>query len=154
MKRSKIEYSPIGIIHSPFSKPTDMPCQPGLGKNIKGIIEVFPEYQEGLTDLDGFSHIVILCHLHLSTQFHLRIIPRLETEKRGLFATRSPRRPNPIALSIVRLDNIEENRLFIRDLDMVEGTPVLDIKPYINESYEDDEIRLGWLENIRSREIS
>lgn len=153
MKNHKIEYQAIGIIHSPFKTPEDMPSQPALGKNIQGTIELFPEFQAGLADLNGFSHIVILCHLHLSNKFNLSVIPRQETQVRGLFSTRSPRRPNPIALSIVRLDGIVKNRLSIRDLDMIDGTPVLDIKPFINETYNKEEIRLGWLDNIRSREM-
>lgn len=149
-----IEYRPIGIVHSPFEETSGTPTQPKRARGVRGTVEVLPEYVEGLSDLDGFSHIVLLCHLHLSTDYELKIVPYLETELRGLFATRSPRRPNPIAISVVRLLTIEGGLLQVEDVDLLEGTPVLDIKPYIGEIDEGTSVRTGWLEAVRERTSS
>ena len=99
----KIEYQPIGIVHSPFKEPEGAPIQPSRAKGAAGTVEVFQEYGEGLCDLDGFSHIILLCHLHRTRGFRLKVVPFLDTQLRGLFATRAPSRPNPIGLSIVEL---------------------------------------------------
>jgi len=150
----KIEYQPIGVVHSPFTEGDEIPFQPSLGKGVAGSVEVFPEFAEGLDDLDGFSHIMLLCHFHRSAGYHLKIVPRLDTQIRGLFATRSPRRPNPIGLSIVRLLAIHENELSIMDLDILDGTPVLDIKPYFRDLEAGTEVRIGWLEEARKKSRS
>lgn len=142
----KIEYCPIGIVHSPFKDCTGTPIQPSRAKNVKGSVEVFPEYAAGLSDLDGFSHIILLCHLHQSRRYHLKVLPFLDTEVRGVFSTRAPLRPNPIGLSIVKLCNIEANILLVEHLDFLEGTPVLDIKPYVGEFDDRLDARFGWLE--------
>ncbi len=142
----KIEYNSIGVVHSPFKDLKEIPKQPTRAKGTKGVVEVFTEFQEGLKDLDGFSHIVLLCHFHKSTEYKLDVVPRDRTVARGLFATRSPRRPNPIGLSVVRLDGIEGNRLMISELDILDGTPVLDIKPYFRDVAVDVEIKSGWTE--------
>jgi len=140
-----VHYHPIGIIHSPFTEPYGVPIQPRFGRGIEGRIEIFPEYAEGLTDLDGFSHITLLYHLHRSTGYSLRVRPFLDRMERGVFATRAPRRPNPIGLSTVRLVRIEGSVLYILDLDIIDGTPLLDIKPYVPVFEEDDQARSGWL---------
>lgn len=146
-----IEYRPIGIVHSPFKSAEGTPIQPSRAEGAQGTVEVFEEYAEGLCDLDGFSHIILLVHLHRSRPFRLKVVPFLDTEPRGLFATRAPSRPNPIGLSLVRLLGIDGNILSIQDLDLLEGTPVLDIKPYVGEFDRRDEVRTGWLEQARSR---
>jgi tRNA (adenine37-N6)-methyltransferase len=140
----KIQYNAIGMVHTPFKDLNEIPKQPGRGKGIEGRIEIYPEYQQGLRDLDGFSHIILLCHFHKVTDFHLNVIPSGRTESRGLFATRTPRRPNPIGFSVVRLLSVEENRLEITDLDILDGTPLLDIKPYFHPLEAEDVVKTGW----------
>jgi tRNA-Thr(GGU) m(6)t(6)A37 methyltransferase TsaA len=143
---TRIEYRPIGIIHSPLKQPHGAPIQPTAGRGIEATVEVFPEYIEGLEDLGGFSHIILLYHLHLSGQVRLKVKPFLDEELHGVFATRAPARPNPIGLSIVRLVGVEATSLFIRDVDIVDGTPLLDIKPYVPDFDVRDVQSWGWLE--------
>ena len=126
-----------------------MPIQPAGDAEIKATVEVFPEYRDGLADLDGFSHIILLYHLHRSERYKLRVVPFMDTAERGLFATRAPNRPNPIGLSIVQLDKIENGILHIQNIDIVDGTPLLDIKPYVPEFDHQPDIRTGWLEQVR-----
>ena len=140
------EYHPIGVIHSPFKTPAGTPIQPTAASGVKGEIEVFAEYMDGLEDLAGFSHIFLLYHFHLSKKFKLRVKPFLDDKMRGLFATRAPSRPNPIGLSVVRLVGIENNSLQIEDVDVVDGTPLLDIKPYVPEFDVRQVHTIGWLE--------
>ena len=140
---------PIGTVHSPFPEPVGVPIQPSRADGVEGTVEVLPEYEEGLADLDGFSHIVLVTWLHRSEGYRLRIVPFLDTEERGLFSTRSPRRPNPIGLSVVRLLGVNGCTLKVADLDLVDGTPVLDIKPYIDEFDRRPESRSGWLERSK-----
>jgi tRNA-Thr(GGU) m(6)t(6)A37 methyltransferase TsaA len=149
----KIEYQPIGLIHTPFKQRQGMPIQPSRGRGVRGIVEVAPEYADGLADLDGFSHVVLIYHFHRSQGFDLRVTPFLDTEKRGLFATRAPRRPNAIGLSVVRLLGIEGNRIEVQDLDILDGTPLLDIKPYVPEFDHRTEVREGWLEGVKDRSV-
>jgi tRNA-Thr(GGU) m(6)t(6)A37 methyltransferase TsaA len=142
---NEIKYKPIGVIHSPFKEPMGTPIQPAGRKGIDGMVEVFPEYAEGLKDLEGFSHIILIFHLHLSQGFSLKAKPFMDNEIRGVFATRAPRRPNPIGISVVHLVKVEKNILHIQDIDMVDGTPLLDIKPYVPE-FEIKAVKIGWLE--------
>ena len=142
----KIEYSPIGIVHTPFKDLSEIPIQPSKGRGIQGTVVLFPQFQKALADLNGFSHIVLLCHFHMTSEPKLAVIPSGETKQRGLFSTRSPNRPNPIGLSIVRLIQIRENVLTISDLDILDGTPVLDIKPYYRESQFTESLRTGWMD--------
>jgi tRNA-Thr(GGU) m(6)t(6)A37 methyltransferase TsaA len=142
----KIYYKPIGIIHSPFKEPKGTPIQTAGAAGIGARVELFAEYSEGLKDLDGFSHIILICHFHLSKKGSLRVKPFMDSKVRGVFATRSPSRPNPIGLSVVRLVKIEGNVLYIQDADIVDGTPLLDIKPYIPNLEERESVRVGWLE--------
>ncbi len=146
--------NPIGTVHSPFPEPVGVPIQPSRANGVEGTVEVLPEYEEGLSDLDRFSHIVLLTWLHKSKGFHLRTVPFLDTEERGLFSTRSPRRPNPIGLSVVRLLAVDGCTLAVADLDLVDGTPVLDIKPYIQEFDQRTEFRSGWLERSKVKRRS
>ncbi len=124
-----------------------MPIQPAAARGIEGTVEVDVKYKAALQDLDGFSHIILIYHLHLSTGFDLTVIPFLDDTRRGLFATRAPRRPNPIGISVVRLIEIEEAALYISDVDIVDGTPLLDIKPYVPDFDAAQNIRIGWLES-------
>jgi len=146
-----IEYRSIGLVHSPFIDQKGTPIQPSRAKGARGTVEVFPEYADALTDLDGFSHIYVLCHLHRSEGFELKVVPYLDTVLRGLFATRAPRRPNPIGLSIVDLIRIEANILTVENIDLLDGTPVLDIKPFVDQFDTRREVRTGWLERARSQ---
>jgi len=144
-----ISYQPIGTIHSPFSGIEQVPIQPTAASGIRGTVEVLPAFVAGLQDLSGFSHIILLYHFHLATQVRLTVIPFLDDEPRGLFATRAPSRPNPIGLSIVRLLGIEGNVLHIENVDIVDGTPLLDIKPYVPAFDHNEGGRTGWLEMKR-----
>ena len=149
----EIIMKPIGTIHSPFKFGDAMPVQSVEGRDIEGYIEMLPEYIDGLKDLDGFSHIVLLFHIHLNKKVKMQTRPFMDNVYRGIFATRSPSRPNHIGMSVVRLDRVEGNSVYIRDLDIVDGTPLLDIKPYIKVINEDDEMKLGWFEKHKKREM-
>lgn len=142
---SQIRYKPIGIIHSPFKEQKGTPIQPTTGKGIKATIEIFPEYEEGLKDLEGFSHIILLYHFHRSKPSSLLSKPFMDDTPHGIFAIRSPNRPNPIGISIVRLIQVKSNILDIEDIDSIDGTPLLDIKPYVPEFDSRDVERIGWL---------
>ncbi len=142
---NQISYKPIGIIHSPYTNIEGMPIQPSAAKGIKGHIVVNEDYIEGLCDLDGFSHIYLLYHLHLSKSYNLKVIPFLDDQHRGVFSTRAPKRPNPIGLSVVKLIKIELNILEIENVDIIDGTPFLDIKPYVPEMDRANNYRNGWL---------
>jgi tRNA-Thr(GGU) m(6)t(6)A37 methyltransferase TsaA len=148
----RIEYRPIGTVHSPFRSPDGMPVQASRSENAPGTVVLNEEFKEGLTDLDGFSHIVLVCHLHLSRPFKLKVTPFLDDVPHGLFATRAPARPNPIGVSVVALEKIEGNTLYIRGVDLIDGTPLLDIKPWVGEFDEPVETRFGWLGEARKRQ--
>ena len=143
---NRITYYPIGIVHSPFRIPEGTPIQPNAAKDIRATIEIFQEYSPGLTDLEGFSHIFVLFHMHLAKSKSLLVIPFLDTEQHGVFATRSPGRPNPIGMSVVELEKIENNLLFVKNIDILDGTPVLDIKPYIPDFDIHKINKIGWVE--------
>ena len=113
-----IELKPIGIIQTPFTKTEGMPIQPSGAAGIRGTIDLFDDYHAGLKDLEGFSHIILLYHFHRSQGFNLQVVPFMDSELRGLFATRAPKRPNPIGISVVQLDKIENGVLHIQNVDM------------------------------------
>jgi tRNA-Thr(GGU) m(6)t(6)A37 methyltransferase TsaA len=142
---NEIRYKPIGIIHSPFEEPRGTPIQPAGARNIEGTVEIAPEYVEGLEDIEGFSHIILIYHFHLSRGYLLKVKPYMDEESRGLFATRAPSRPNPIGISIVRSVKVDGNMLYIKDVDVVDGTPLLDIKPYVPEFDTRKVEKIGWL---------
>jgi tRNA (adenine37-N6)-methyltransferase len=142
---TEIFVRPIGTVRSPFKEPPGTPIQPGAAAGIQGVVEVFPEYLEGLEDLEGFSHLILIYYFHLVQGFSLRVQPFLDDQRRGLFATRAPARPNPIGISTVRLERIEGTRLYIREVDIVDGTPLLDIKPYVPRFDRRDGATSGWL---------
>ena len=145
MISTKISFNSIGVIHTPFKKIDGTPIQPSAAKNIKGTIELREELTEGLKDLDGFSHIILLYHFHLSKEYSLSVVPFLDDTSHGVFATRAPRRPNSIGLSVVKLVKIEKHILYIENVDVVDGTPILDIKPYVKEFENSEELRIGCL---------
>jgi tRNA-Thr(GGU) m(6)t(6)A37 methyltransferase TsaA len=142
----KIEYRPIGVIRTPHQSTESAPIQPSRSEGARGTVELYEEFVDGLADLDGFSHVILLYHLHKVGAYRLRVKPFLDTRIRGLFATRAPWRPNPIGLSVVRLDGIEAHVLAVRDVDMLDGSPLLDIKPYVPDFDHRSGFRLGWLE--------
>ncbi len=140
-----IIYRPIGVIRTPFRGAQGTPIQPGAGREVKGTVELLPELAAGLKDLEGFSRIILLYHFHLTKGFSLRVTPFLDKQERGLFATRAPARPNPIGLSVVRLDKIEGATLYIRDIDVVDNTPLLDLKPYVPQFDSFPQESIGWM---------
>ncbi|BHH81952.1 tRNA (N6-threonylcarbamoyladenosine(37)-N6)-methyltransferase TrmO [Desulforhopalus sp. 52FAK] len=135
----------IGTIHSPFTNLKDMPIQPKGAKDTIGTIELAPEYTEGLADLEGFSHIYLLYSFHKAARTSLTVTPFMDTTPRGVFSTRSPLRPNHIGLSIVELVGVEKNLVKVRGIDILEGTPLLDIKPYIASFDAVKNSRSGWM---------
>jgi len=141
-----IEYRPIGIIHTPFKCPEGTPIQPPGGLDDCGVVEVFSEFHEGLRDVEGFSHLILLYHCHLVGAARLTVRPFLDDTDHGLFATRAPARPNAIGLSVVRLLRVEGGCLYIREVDIVDSTPLLDIKPYVPKFDSRVPERAGWLE--------
>ncbi len=140
----EILYKPIGIIHTPFKEAKGVPKQPIAGKDVEGAIEMRPEYIGGLKDLEGFSHIILIYHFHLSVGYSLHVKPFMHNKFRGVFATRAPKRPNPIGMSIVRLIKVEGGTIYFKNVDIIDGTPLLDIKPYIPEDRQRAE-RIGWI---------
>ncbi|MBN1339507.1 MAG: tRNA (N6-threonylcarbamoyladenosine(37)-N6)-methyltransferase TrmO [Bacteroidales bacterium] len=140
-----ILYQPIGIVHTPFTDIKDMPIQPSAAAGVKGYAEVYPEYEKGLKDLDGFSHIILIYHFHLSNGYRLEVRPFLDEKTHGVFATRAPRRPNNIGISVVQLVKIENNILHIENVDILDGTPLLDIKPFVPDFDAAADTRIGWL---------
>lgn len=139
----KIILKPIGVVHTPFKDKRETPIQP-TRSNAIGKVEIEPEYSAGLTDLEGFSHIYLIYYFHKSSGYELLVKPFLDDRQRGLFATRYPARPNSIGVSIVRLLAREENFLTIRDVDVLDGTPLLDIKPYVPDFDVRENVSTGW----------
>jgi tRNA (adenine37-N6)-methyltransferase len=146
-----ITYRPVGIVRSPFTRLEGMPLQSIVGGEVRAHVEIRPELEPGLRDLDGFSHVHLITHLHEGVPGGLEIVPFLDDTVRGIFATRSPRHPNPIGLSIVRLVHVTGCSLEIRGVDLLDGTPVLDIKPYVPTFDSVDADRTGWLESAAAR---
>jgi tRNA-Thr(GGU) m(6)t(6)A37 methyltransferase TsaA len=142
----EIRLRPIGIIHSPFTAPKGTPIQSAAGRNVQATVEIYPEYAEGLQDLEGFSHVILLYYCHRAKKYSLTVFPFMDTAPRGLFATRAPSRPNPIGLSVVRLISRAGNILTIQEVDILDGTPLLDIKPYVEDFDVRRNTHKGWLE--------
>ena len=143
----EIKYKSIGTIHTPFKRIKGMPIQSSGAKGIKGTIKLKKKFAKGLLDLDKFSHIYLIYHFHESQGFNLRVIPFLDNKQHGIFATRAPQRPNSIGISVVKLKNIKNNILEIENVDMIDGTPLLDIKPYISQFDIHDIEKDGWINN-------
>jgi tRNA (adenine37-N6)-methyltransferase len=139
-----VRYRPIGVIHTPYREPAGTPVQTTSFVGSAGHVEIDPAFSAGLRDLDGFSHLILLYHLHRVGVMRLTVTPFLDDREHGVFSTRSPARPNPIGLSVVRLVGIEGTRLDIEDVDMIDGTPLLDLKPYVPAFDARDDVRVGW----------
>ena len=149
----EIRYRPIGTVHSPFKEVKGMPIQPSGAVGIKGRVEVFAEYCGGLKDAGGFSHLILVYHFHLSKRYSLEAVPFMDKEARGVFAIRGPARPNPVGISVVHLIGVDGCTLHIEDVDIIDGTPLLDIKPYIPDFDCRKVERIGWLSD-KSRNVS
>jgi tRNA-Thr(GGU) m(6)t(6)A37 methyltransferase TsaA len=141
-----VSFTPIGIVRTPFADHAGMPIQTVAAKGVQGTVELDPAYADALADLDGFTHLHLITHMHRTRGVSLRVTPYLDTVPRGVFATRSPKRPNPIGLSLVRLVRIEGAVLHVEELDLLDGTPLLDIKPYVPPFDDRAEARYGWFE--------
>jgi len=146
-----VAFSPIGQIRTPFTSTAGMPIQAVVARDVPGTIELDPAYADGLADLDGFSHLILVYQLHLAGTPRLVVTPFLDDTPRGIFATRSPARPNPIGLSTVRLGGVRGTTIDILDVDMVDGTPLLDIKPYVPAFDDRAGARVGWFELVLDR---
>jgi tRNA (adenine37-N6)-methyltransferase len=144
-----IVFTTLGRINTPFQTPSETPIQSSRS-NAEGWVEVFPEFAEGLKDIEAFSHLYLFYHLHRADQIHLLVEPFLDDQKHGIFATRHPFRPNHMGISIVQLLSREGNRLHILGADMLDQSPLLDIKPYVPDFDHRDSVRSGWYEH-RSR---
>ncbi|MEI7596188.1 MAG: tRNA (N6-threonylcarbamoyladenosine(37)-N6)-methyltransferase TrmO [Bacteroidota bacterium] len=142
-----VAYKPIGIIHSPFKTLENIPIQNIGAKGVVGRIEISPEFELGLKDLNGFSHLILIYHLHLVEQSSLLVKPFMDNMERGIFATRAPVRPNPIGMTVVKLIEINNNFLTVENIDMLDQTPLLDIKPCLPMIDNVENIQLGWLTN-------
>lgn len=143
----KTEYTlkPIGVIHSSFKNKKEVPIQPRFSKE-KGEVELFEEYSEGLKDIEGFSHIILVYIFHKTKDYSLLVKPYLDDKAKGVFATRFPNRPNWIGISVVRLVEKKKNILVVEGIDVVDGTPLLDIKPYVPPFDKTEGVKIGWLE--------
>lgn len=148
MKESHITYKPIGIIYSGHADAEDTPSQPTYAKGFNGRAEIFPEYEEGLHDLDGFSHVYLIYHFHRAQSDKLTVKPPLQDTERGVFATREPSRPNAIGLSVVELLHRAGNILYLDRVDIFDRTPLLDIKPYISKWDQVETWSNGWLDEV------
>ena len=141
-------FKQIGVIRTPFDKLSDTPIQPVYSKGTRGRVEVLPEFAPGLDDIEGFSYIHLVFVFHRSTKTRLRVKPYLQDTERGVFATRAPVRPNPIGMSLVRLVRREGRVLHVEDVDMLDGSPLLDIKPYAPRFDVRSDVRAGWHEDV------
>ena len=141
----------IGVIRSPYTETAQIPKGPGTEHHAEGVLELLPEYEAGLADIDGFSHLYVLWFFHRSSGYDLIFTPPVDTKPHGVFATRSPRRPNPIGLTVVMLLRREGCKLHVHGVDMLDGTPILDIKPYLS-SIPQEELRRGWLAEAEVRD--
>jgi tRNA-Thr(GGU) m(6)t(6)A37 methyltransferase TsaA len=135
---------PIGLIRSPYTETASIPKGPGARHDAEGVLEIKPEFEPGLKDIEGFSHLFVLWAFDRSQGYDLTGIPPTDNRPHGVFATRSPRRPNPIGLTVVELLRREGPSLYVRGVDMLNGTPILDIKPYLS-SIPAEALRRGWL---------
>jgi tRNA-Thr(GGU) m(6)t(6)A37 methyltransferase TsaA len=141
---------PIGYAGSPYTETAQIPKGRGAEHHAEGVLEILPEYEQGLSDIEGFSHLYVIWVFDRAEGSSLIATPPSDNKPHGVFATRSPQRPNPIGLTVVTLLRREGNRLFVRGVDMLDGTPILDIKPYLS-SVPDSDLRRGWLEAVEPR---
>ena len=141
---------PIGYVRSPYKHSKEVPKGFGVKHDAEGVLELAPEFEPGLTDVEGFSHLFVIWAFHQSDGFELLGIPPIDDRPHGVFATRSPRRPNPIGLTVVELLSRDRLNLHVLGVDMLDGTPILDIKPYLS-SVPPERLRRGWLDEAEAR---
>lgn len=144
------EMQPIGFVRSPFSETSQIPKGSGAKHEAEGVLEILPEFEEGLTDIEGFSHLFVIWVFHRSEGYALMGTPPTDDRPHGVFATRSPWRPNPIGQTVVGLLGRDGPRLRVRGVDMLDGTPILDIKPYLS-SVPEEELKRGWMTEAEER---
>jgi tRNA (adenine37-N6)-methyltransferase len=144
--KKEIKIKPIGVIHTPYKKLEGIPIQGTFKKRVKGRIELFKRYQDGLKDIEGFSHLILFYHFNRSKKEMLVGKPFLEDKEHGIFAIRSPYRPNHIGFSIVKLEKVKDNIIVFSEVDMLDGTPLLDIKPYVAHFDSREHVRNGWID--------
>ncbi|MEA3442846.1 MAG: tRNA (N6-threonylcarbamoyladenosine(37)-N6)-methyltransferase TrmO [Chloroflexota bacterium] len=142
----KFELKPIGMIHTPYKDRQEIPCQ-GYKSDKVGEVEIFSEFKEALKDIEGFSHIYLIYYFHEATGYRPLVNPFLDEQEHGLFAIRHYNRPNPIGLSVVELIEREKNILRVKQVDMLDGTPLLDIKPYVPQFDQRTNVKIGWLKD-------
>ncbi len=147
----KMILEPIGVIYTPYEQGAGTPIQPAYAGDAEGRVEVCERYVEGLKDLDGFERVWLIYWLDRAKDFRLRVVPYRDTRERGLFATRAPMRPNPIGMSPVRLKRVEGNILYISEMDILNETPLLDIKPYSSQFDAFETERNGWLDDSETQ---
>ena len=147
METEKITLNVIGKIKTPWHTLENMPIQPAGAKGVKGIIELTSEYSKGLKDIESFSHIILIYQLHLVTEPQLEVVPFMDTEIKGIFATRSPKRPNKLGISTVEIEKVEGNKIYILGVDMINNSPLLDIKPFFEDFDNRFNTKKGWLSN-------
>ncbi|MFC7060183.1 tRNA (N6-threonylcarbamoyladenosine(37)-N6)-methyltransferase TrmO [Halovenus salina] len=146
MSEDQLSYKPIGVIRTAFESPDGMPIQPVGDTAVEGAVELKEEYADGLQDLDGFTHCILLYHFHASDDAaSLKVEPFLDDEQRGVFATRAPQRPNPIGLSVVKIESVTDAKITVNGIDVVDQTPLLDIKPFVPEFDVPSDVDTGWL---------
>ena len=143
-----IVFHPIGVIHSPHHEPAEAPIQPVYAQGVKGRVEVYPQFADGLLDIEGFSHVYLIYYFHRTSAAKLLVKPFLEDTEHGVFATRAPCRPNPVGFSVVRLAGRDGNALRVEDVDVLDGTPLLDIKPYVSRFDFRENVRCGWQDHV------
>jgi tRNA (adenine37-N6)-methyltransferase len=148
---SMIQFRPIGVIRTPFPDVEGMPIQPCSSTQATGRVDLIPCLGDGLADIDQFSHLTLIWYMHRAGEESLKVVPFLDDRPHGIFATRAPARPNPIGISVVRLLGVEGPRLHVEDLDMVDGTPLLDIKPYVPAIDDRSPARVGWYDGLLGR---
>ena len=145
-KMSLITINPIGIIHSPYKKADGIPIQGKFKADVEAFAELEEKYIPGLKDLEGFSHAILIYHFHNETEEKISTQPYLEKEEHGIFAVRSPHRPNRIGFSIVKISRIQENKLYFTEVDVFDQTPLIDIKPYVEFFDKRENVKSGWVE--------
>jgi tRNA (adenine37-N6)-methyltransferase len=148
-----VTFDPIGIVRSPFTETVQIPKGLGAAHQAEGVLEIHPQFETGLTDIEGFSHLYVIWVFDRAGEYELVGTPPTDNRPHGVFATRSPRRPNPIGLTVVKLVRRDGNKLHVRGVDMLDGTPILDIKPYLS-SVPGEDLRRGWLAEAEARRDS
>ncbi len=151
---TEVNLKPIGTIYTSHKALDNMPIQPSGADGAEGYILINEELKEGLKDIEGFSHLILIYHLNKVTEHQLSVVPFMDDKPHGIFATRSPKRPNPIGLSTVKLQKVEGNKLFIKEVDMLDGTPLLDIKPFFRQSDNRPDAISGWLDEKEHNAVS